>query len=189
MLPTPTCCKRSCLTPGVCRSTQHSGPLMPLWISWFRRAGFVSDTPQPAPSEPLKIYRGCGYRWVRRMSWTTSLACAYWFAHRFDSPRHGIYQALITPAGVLGMFNARGKPGDSHAKSEPEVVVDPGFLMSVRRLRLWSSLDPDCQTCGGRAQTLLSPIANECAAARQRAKEVQSSIPVEEIKALFKPSP
>ena len=86
------------------------------------------------PTEPLKIYRGvCPARGrIRRMSWTTDLRTAVWFAYRWEHSKSALYEAVIPPEGVLARWYARG---GERIGSEPEVVIDPEYLQCIRRVK------------------------------------------------------
>jgi hypothetical protein len=95
-------------------------------VRLFRAAGFVTDTEgTEPPTAPLVVYRGCGDRFVRGLSWTTDLDSARWFAARFAAAVGAcLCVAEIPPEHVLGLF---------HWRREAEVIVDPARL---RRLRV-----------------------------------------------------
>ena len=94
------------------------GPLMMTvdqWLEVWRRAAFVTDGPE-APTEPLRVYRGCGIDDVFGLEWTTDLMVGAKFARAFDG---GVYSTVIEPEGVMGRIDDRG---------ESEVVIDPDFI-------------------------------------------------------------
>ena len=57
-----------------------------LWVTLFRSVGFVSESGQPAPVEPLRIYRGATWGRRRGMAWTSDIDRARWFADRWAVP-------------------------------------------------------------------------------------------------------
>lgn len=100
-----------------------------LWVAMFRSVGFVSLTGQPAPVEPLQLYRGTTWGRRRGMSWTTDLDLARWFADRtalygFDGH---VFGAVVEPAGMLASIDSRG---------EREIVIDPAYLPPIRRANI-----------------------------------------------------
>ena len=94
------------------------------WVRLFRRVGFVSDGDARLDELPehLTVYRGAEN--VDCPSWTTDLAVARWFAHRFRGPG-AVFMALIPKAGVLAVLDGRG---------EHEVVVDPRLLQEIKEV-------------------------------------------------------
>lgn len=92
------------------------------WVSMFKEAGFVSDTPsETQPASPLTIYRGAP-RWKgpRGMSWSLDVERARFFARRIAilEPAN-VYRATVPPGAVLAILNDR---------NEQEVVVNPNML-------------------------------------------------------------
>lgn len=97
-----------------------------LWIRWFRRVGFVSDDGTACPTEPRALYRGCRQRYARRMSWTTDIEIARFFAQD-DNPHYGrtggpgvILEARVSPRRILAIVH--------NARKENEVIIDPTRL-------------------------------------------------------------
>ena len=73
----------------------------------------------------MTVYRGTTPAIWRRMSWTTDLERAKWFADRlglFGFPDTIIATATIPPRHVLALFNDR---------QESEVVVNPYGLPRI----------------------------------------------------------
>lgn len=99
------------------------------WVEMFRRAGFVSETGRPAPTEPMTIHRGSTWGHRRKMAWTTDESMAGWFADRWRSRglEAMVFTVTVEPAAVLAFVDAHDGRGES------EVVVDPAMLPPVRR--------------------------------------------------------
>ncbi len=97
------------------------------WVGLFRKVGFVSDTGQPPPTEPMTVHRGTSWGRRRGMAWTTDEAVAGWFADRYR--RMGleamVFTVTVEPGAVLAML--------AEERNESEVVVDPFMLPPVRR--------------------------------------------------------
>ena len=98
-------------------------------ITFFRQAGYLTDCKLPRPTAPLSVYRGCTRQMVKRMSWTTRLETARFFAKyrqdRYGAPEGFVYSAEVAPDGVLAT-SYDGRPG------EDEVIVDPSFLSAIQ---------------------------------------------------------
>lgn len=100
-----------------------------LWVTMFRRVGFVSETGEPAPVAPLQLYRGATWGRRRGLAWSTSPDVARWFADRatrFGLVGH-VFGAVVPPAGVLAYIDK------SRGASEREVIVDPAYLPPIGR--------------------------------------------------------
>ena len=97
------------------------------WVGLFRSVGFVSEAGQPAPLEPLQLYRGATWGYRRGMAWTTDLAIARKFAKRFGVFDGDVFGAVVEPAGVLAYID------DTRQGSESEVLIDPAYLPPIRR--------------------------------------------------------
>ena len=105
-----------------------------IWVTWFRSVGFVSEAGQPAPVEPLQLYRGSTWGRRRGMAWTSDLDRARWFADRttrFGLLGHGgtghVFGAVVSPAGVLAYIDR------ADGRGEGEIIVDPAYLPPIRR--------------------------------------------------------
>ncbi len=85
-----------------------------VWMALFRKAGFVSDRGQPAPTKPLRVWRGALHFYRRGMAWTTDREKAVWFATAFGLPSK-VYTAIAKPTRVLALFDDR---------DEAEIVLD-----------------------------------------------------------------
>ncbi len=103
------------------------------WIAWFRRAGFLTDCRVTQPTKPRRVFRGCAPDRVRRMSWTSSVKTARWFAnYRYDryvesGPKGSVFSATVQPDGVLAIIRKQ-RP------SELEVVINPAYLSGIERI-------------------------------------------------------
>jgi hypothetical protein len=91
-----------------------------VWLDWFARTGFLSDTDTPAPSKPLKVWRSQVGR-VFGLAWTLDVEKAQWFHDRnvergFDSR---LLCRSVDPSGVLALINDG---------QEREVVAHPRSL-------------------------------------------------------------
>ena len=95
------------------------------WLKLFKTTGFVTDEPGLVkPDEQLTVYRGCTLETRGRLSWTTDLDRAEWFATRlkyFGEAGSTVYSADVPPRHVLGLIKGR---------NEHEVVVNPYGLRS-----------------------------------------------------------
>ena len=89
----------------------------------------VTDEPGLVkPDEQLTVYRGCTLETRWRLSWTTDLGQAEWFAARlklFGYAGTTVYSADVPPRHVLGLIQGR---------NVHEVVVNPYGL------RNWTAL-------------------------------------------------
>ena len=111
------------------------------WVSRFRAVGYLTDCEGLGmpPAAAVVVYRGAASLdgW-RALSWTTSVACAAWFARRHVGwSGHGpiLFRAVVPPEAVLARFAAQG---------ESEVVVDPAALLDVREV----PIPPTCRLPG-----------------------------------------
>ena len=52
------------------------------WVELWRSVGFVSDTGEEAPTEPIRAFRGASWGRRRGMSWSLDRERAEWFAAR-----------------------------------------------------------------------------------------------------------
>lgn len=76
-------------------------------------------------SEPITIFRGIQKgASVKRMSWTTSLQIAKWFAKRFNNNGE-IYSARVPKNAILAYFDS----------GEKEVIVDPKTLQDMKAVK------------------------------------------------------
>lgn len=115
--------------PAVWRNTELPHQEATLWLSWFRWAGYVSDTTERLTGS-LTIYRGTGVRSTRRaMSWSLRREVAEWFARRpFPAPhRRFVLTTTIDASQVLAYLTGQ---------NEAEVVVDGSALRHVHCERL-----------------------------------------------------
>lgn len=76
--------------------------------------------PREELPESLELFRGAWPEFINRMSWTTDIARAKWFAHRFAHKDSGLYTITIPSELVLATFDGR---------NENEVVIDNSMLM------------------------------------------------------------
>jgi hypothetical protein len=126
------------------------------WIWLFSYVGFISDDGTPKPTKPLTVYRGCGPRHIRGMSWTLDIGMACWFSQRSVYRKPGfVYRATIPQLGVLAILSQQrtGLP-EQKGEAETEVVVRPNLLSRVKRLRE----SEVAQLQGRRGRTLLTRI-------------------------------
>lgn len=88
------------------------------WISWFRSAGFVSDSDRPRPVAPVEVWRAQRPGVATGMAWTSSRDVAVWFADRYRGASKGcrVLHGHVPPSQVLAFVDGR---------DEREVVVDP----------------------------------------------------------------
>ena len=102
---------------------------MRYWLKLFKTTGFVTDEPGLVkPDEQLTVYRGCTLETRWRLSWTTDLGRAEWFAARLKLVGYAgttVYSTDVPPRHVLGLIQRR---------NEHEVVVNPYGL------RNWTAL-------------------------------------------------
>lgn len=87
------------------------------WVELFNSA-----SPHLAfPGTPLTLYRGVRHPdWMRRMSWTSSLKTARWFANRYESTGT-VYRIVdVDPGDVLAQI--------VDGRDEDEFVLEPEFL-------------------------------------------------------------
>jgi hypothetical protein len=89
-----------------------------IWLEWFAAAGFLSGAGQPAPTQPVEVWRSQVGRQLG-LSWTRDHKIAVWFQERNQS--RGLASRLLhgfaRPASVLA-FCDKGR-------AESEVIVHP----------------------------------------------------------------
>lgn len=101
------------------------------WLDLFGRAGYTVDgSPAPRPSEPQRLYRGCGVRLSRRWSWTPDRDLAQWFADRWPTlGEAAVFEVDASPSAMLATFTGTG---DDARHGESEVVLNTKGLR-IRR--------------------------------------------------------
>ena len=85
------------------------------WAGYFRRRGYFSTGNIPAPTEPIRLYRGAAPGHERGMSWTTSPQ----FARKFD---FALWTCVAQPGDILATFSMMRE--DLHGDELYEYVVD-----------------------------------------------------------------
>ena len=103
-----------------------------LWIDLFQIADYSK------PTEPITLYRGCPVQTgVRRMSWTTDLEQARWFAKQRGQKLRtttAVYSVLAPPDAVLCNIDAEI---DGNGRNENEIVINPRLLPKTKRLEIF----------------------------------------------------
>lgn len=96
------------------------------WILLFRIAAY------PKPDKPVRIYGAAPPRYARGMAWTTDVEQARRFVDRWRNRPGFVYTVVAGPDAVLCDIDAQSPDG---GRNEHEIVVDPGRLGPIERLR------------------------------------------------------
>jgi len=76
------------------------------------------------PEEPITLYRGVRDKaFAGRMSWTSSLEMARWFAARYDEGDGFVCKLTVEPYQVLARI-IEGRDGEDEYVLDPEAIYD-----------------------------------------------------------------
>lgn len=95
------------------------------WLALFTLAGYTVDGKAASrPASPMRLYRGCPAQRRARMSWTSDLSRATWFAQGGGYRDKGVvWTALVGPERLLcANLDSTGGRG------EAEYVINPDGL-------------------------------------------------------------